>query len=900
MRFAILLPLLLCLSRRCYTQGQGDGSGSNSTSTSGNASQRQLVVTLPLQYNPAVGIAHAAAVMMALQHARTRYTLVVQEFSQCDPTSTSADWNVTFLDSASSTAGLIGILGDPNRRGVDAMIGGFPTAAEFTSDEPALVGFASQLGKPLVLYGGGNERNLMRPNSYVSRIFPSVTAYGAAIVDYLYGVLNRTNYYGLVVEQTSGTALQYMQALLGVLSPLNNQTVISSTPDAQSIDHLLFTFQMLSDDTVVDCLKSVKHSGYRTLLFLLDDEMYPEQLAAMARVLASPDSPIDRRDYLWVLVGNLDLSFFENAPEETLAFAMGAIILTPVERFMWVKNETFPTAWNSSASNGNVQDLERLLPNVTIPSDYYTTTPPQAGSGFIYDAVAALVLATTCQSTDNGGDVGALEASIIANRIRQSDFRGASGHVIFATSENPNAPYPGARADYSATFGAYSVLQNGTLPLIATRGAANSSSSSPSSWKVANNASIVYASGSTVAPPLRSPTDQNLLTPAARIWGCILFGALILFLAVCAIWLFLFRDTQIVRATQPVFLGILILGSLSVGFCIVTNTFDEGAGWSEEQLSKACTATPWLLICGIQLIYSSIFCKLYRIDKVLQFRRRKVTMAQVVWPMASIFVVVLIILSVWTALQGFDWQRTEQDPFTGESSAKCQGQNTVAWFTPIFLLMVVPVVMTAVLVYKTRDIDSMYSETSLLAAMILFQVQLLVVTIPLLILVEKMDTVTRYVVQVTIFFLLGASSAGFLIVPRMWRFYYPKSDGPKRGSRRGTVVSGIGRPGANSANYSSTLVGSGSSGDGPGKRGVVHSSQASDSHDNTSYRSVAGVLDKEVDGDEARLSNNKVKFSIARDHGAANVDNQGSSSNISVPDPSPAEGTKIDEHSDAT
>lgn len=772
--------------------------------------QYELVVTLPVHdASSDMGLSHAGAVLMALQHAQDRDPSVISAFAQCPPSSSTAatsespdnnttnsnstaiaSWNVTFLDSATSTASLVQLISEGRR--IDALIGGYPTAATFESDEPALSQLATQMHWPLVLYGGGSERNLMQ-SAYASRVFPSATAYGEAIVDFLTTQLNRTNYFALLVEQTSSTSLQYLQVLMGVTSARNVETQVLSY-------QLIGTPQSTMNET----LHEIRETGYRTLLFLLDDEYYPNQLQTMATLAAEAirQGQLDR-NYLWVLVGNIDLAYFESAPADVLNFVKGSVVITPVERFMWVQNESFPSAWNRNSTNQMVPDLQRLLPTMKIPNDYYTSIGAKAGSGFIYDAVAALLLASTCRNDASGNSLF-FSHEVVAQRIQHSQFAGASGMVLFDASESSNATSPGSRVDYTVPFGAYSVLPNGSLPLVGVRGGRNSSQAA-TVWK-RTNVTLVFSSGSTVPPPLRDSTEQNYLTPAARIWGFLLFGVLMLFLAICALWLYQYRAIHPVRAAQPLFLGILLLGSTSVGFCIITNSFDESWGWTEAQLSAACTTTPWLLICGVQLIYSSLFCKLSRIDKVLQFRRRKVTVGQVIWPMAAIFAVVLILLTAWTAVGGFEWVRTVQNDYTGESSAKCQGMNTVAWFTPICALMALVVVLTAFVVWKTRDIDSAYSETTMITSLLLFQIQLLVVTIPLMILVESKDVVTRYVVHVTIFFLLAASSSGFLIVPRMYRFYVPKKDAPKRGSLEGVRVSGLppgGRLNSNSAASSS-------------------------------------------------------------------------------------------------
>lgn len=74
-------------------------------------------------------------------------------------------------------------------------------------------------------------------------------------------------------------------------------------------------------------------------------------------------------------------------------------------------------------------------------------------------------------------------------------------------------------------------------------------------------------------------------------------------------WVFIYRKKRIVKAAQPEFLYGLEIGSMSIAIAILLNSFDESYGLNAERLSKLCTATPWLVISGIVVIYSSLFTK---------------------------------------------------------------------------------------------------------------------------------------------------------------------------------------------------------------------------------------------------------------------------------------------------
>ena len=158
------------------------------------------------------------------------------------------------------------------------------------------------------------------------------------------------------------------------------------------------------------------------------------------------------------------------------------------------------------------------------------------------------------------------------------------------------------------------------------------------------------------------------------------------------------------------------------------------------------------------------------------------------------FAVIVGVLSAWAAVEGFEWHRVELDELTGESAGGCGGNNTAKWFTPIVLLMMIPITLTARMAWLTRDVDSMYSESHWIVILIVSQVQLLLISIPLLILVDSMSPNVRYVGQSSVFSVFSLSTMFLIFGPKIYGVYYVKQANSSQGptSRaRGSTVGGV-------------------------------------------------------------------------------------------------------------
>lgn len=127
-------------------------------------------------------------------------------------------------------------------------------------------------------------------------------------------------------------------------------------------------------------------------------------------------------------------------------------------------------------------------------------------------------------------------------------------------------------------------------------------------WQLVNP--FVYADGTTNPPRLlRDPAEPNYLSDGVRAAGFSLAGISYFCIISSLVWLFAYRHHTVVIASQPFFLMIMCIACTFITTSIVISAFDESHGWSEQQLSVACLAVPWLVPVGIIVPYNCLFCK---------------------------------------------------------------------------------------------------------------------------------------------------------------------------------------------------------------------------------------------------------------------------------------------------
>lgn len=226
----------------------------------------------------------------------------------------------------------------------------------------------------------------------------------------------------------------------------------------------------------------------------------------------------------------------------------------------------------------------------------------------------------------------AARGSLLAGML-QTRFHGASGIVDYGKEVGKE------RDSEYVTVGLYNIRPENTTSARQAFFAVLVSTNNNSDWTNVKGTAIVYRDGTTVQPGVeREYENENFLSPSVRAIGLVLMAVAWVLSFTALALLYVFGKDNVVQRAQPFFLKMLCVGSILMSTAIFTLSWDEGAGWSDHQLDIACALTPWFFFVGQILTFCALFTKLWRVDKVLQFRRRAVTISNVMKPLYVIHI----------------------------------------------------------------------------------------------------------------------------------------------------------------------------------------------------------------------------------------------------------------------
>ena len=411
----------------------------------------------------------------------------------------------------------------------------------------------------------------------------------------------------------------------------------------------------------------------------------------------------------------------------------------------------------------------------SILRDQLNYSPQQQASFYSllsYDAILTLGLAM-CDSSRSGKNsenrTSLSTGAEIFESMKKVSFYGASGRVAYD-------PDTGTRSLDTVSYQLTNIIgremkntdnNNGKHDgnLVQLKGT-TSISIDLSTEKVEEINPFIFPDGTTSIPPtLPFLLEDKHLVPRSVIAFCDALAAITLLMSLAVIaWTMKNRHRTVVRASQPVFLNLLSIGTISMSLAVFPLTLQDG-DWrnlSQRTLDIGCMCVHWFFALGFSITFTAIISKMMRINTVVKSAKkcRRVTVRprHVIWPMVIIAGLNAVILTVWTVVDPLRWHRIPlaYGPFgqVAESHGTCfelslREPNTI----PILILVLsngCALLYGNYQCYLGRALPTEYNESFYIALTNGMMLEGIIIIVPLLFFTETDPTSTLIIQTILI------------------------------------------------------------------------------------------------------------------------------------------------------
>ena len=273
-----------------------------------------------------------------------------------------------------------------------------------------------------------------------------------------------------------------------------------------------------------------------------------------------------------------------------------------------------------------------------------------------------------------------------------------------------------------------------------------------------------------VAPQAELNKPENI-----RIAGFVLMSLLCLVAIYFSAWLFRHRRERNVRARQPELYFVFLAGCLALSVSIIPFSIaDELDSWTGRNM--ACMAVPWFLFTGFNMMMSSLYAKLWRLNKIFNagsYRRVAVTSRQALTAFGFVFAINITLLLIWTLVDPVGWEirHVPGEEWNRYGSCSRSGAAGRAMFWLTFALSGIILCLTAYQAIKARKISDEFSESKQLGFAVFTASQITIVSVPILFLISDDNPDAKYLLQILIIFAVCMSVMLLVFVPVILQYH---------------------------------------------------------------------------------------------------------------------------------
>ena len=281
-----------------------------------------------------------------------------------------------------------------------------------------------------------------------------------------------------------------------------------------------------------------------------------------------------------------------------------------------------------------------------------------------------------------------------------------------------------------------------------------------------------------VLPPLEM--DHNLVG-SIHVVGYILFGTIAAATLMFAGWTYTHSQLVVVKAAQPMFLYLILLGVLCMASSIVPLSFeqvpleDDDGDDDDKHGAWMCMPIPWLGFCGFSLTFAALFSKTMRVNKLFKageaVRRTKVSEREVMVPLVLLLTANIGLLLWWTLTDPLVYTRQDLPGTDGwnrvlSTYGSCRSEHVALYLTPLTVVNVGVLILANLQAYEARHIMAEFAEARYIGLTMLSLLQATGMAVPILFVVRE-SPVAFYLLLVFVIFAVTGAVLVLIFIPKL-------------------------------------------------------------------------------------------------------------------------------------
>eukprot|EP00531_Pseudo-nitzschia_arenysensis_P000814 CAMPEP_0116123586 /NCGR_PEP_ID=MMETSP0329-20121206/4826_1 /TAXON_ID=697910 /ORGANISM="Pseudo-nitzschia arenysensis, Strain B593" /LENGTH=929 /DNA_ID=CAMNT_0003617509 /DNA_START=189 /DNA_END=2978 /DNA_ORIENTATION=- len=591
---------------------------------------------------------NAFAIDLAIRHLNERNGSIIKEIEKMDGTC-NIEFAVEYIDTeddavtaAKRVTSRLDASEDEERYSPCALIG-----ATSSFSESIQTGIVANMKGYSIVSGMNHGTVLSHKKNFprFARTIPSNFGPASALIQYAHEELG----YGYLVILRADTnhSNDYVASIRNALDMYYPQDFVVREilvrQDGSNVQNAIARVKELRITTVVPIFEGIEYSS--NLYDVVMEEAYQQGVAGDGTyVWFFPESVLEYSLYLQ------QLRTPEKYHESNLFYAYRGAGIIKSGRLESKYYELVDGIMAQSESLGHAEYMQSVLPNPFLDTNSNATGDMMSEDTFLnkknldsriqflYEATALLGLSACDASTDDLY----LSGTDLYDTLVRYNYSGISGNVTLDEVS-------GSRIHSSTD---YSVMN---VQAISFFGIELRHTTSIKNEGLISVEPFVYNDGTTAKPVavyktmLETDLGNSVLIVITSI--CCIVAALCP--VVCAIWTFRNRHTRIVRASQTFFLYLICLGNFLIALTVAPLILFANVEMNAVQGKISATMTVWFFFIGFSMITSSFYCKLRRINKIMNgskhFKRVAVRVRDVILPVIVTLFLNILILSLMTA-----------------------------------------------------------------------------------------------------------------------------------------------------------------------------------------------------------------------------------------------------------